>query len=55
LDSEDNIIPNFGDVDENYFRHNRHFQENSEDNTHFKRENLLENVVDLREIKKNLY
>ena len=42
-----------GEVDENNYRHNRNFLENSEYNTYFKRESLLKNELDLSEIIKN--
>ena len=53
LDSEDNSTPNIGEVDENNYRHNRNFLENSVYNTYFKRESLLKNELDLSEIIKN--
>ena len=54
LDSEYNFTPVSGEVDENNSPHNRSYQENSGCDTHFERENLLENTLDLSEIK-NLY
>lgn len=50
LSWEDNSNPNIGEVDENNYPQNRSYQEDSESNTHFKRESLFENEFDFSEI-----